>query len=111
MICLHLASNPGITEAAKNFYRKRLSILPPEIELRLNIDPEVIGPLTEEEEALLSPAEKEVLQHKLKHYRVWKSEEVQRYQNNRRLRPLYQNDLKGMNIDTNDISITRLLGF
>ena len=42
LLCLHMASNPGITEEVEQFYRERLKILP-ETMFKISLEPEFLG--------------------------------------------------------------------
>ena len=55
LLCLHLASNPGINPAVQKYYRDRLSARPQDL-LRLNIEPEnLTEALTSFEQERMTP--------------------------------------------------------
>ena len=54
LLCLHMASNPGICDSVINLYRERLSIAPL-MPLKIRVENEQLAEMTPEEEAKLSP--------------------------------------------------------
>ena len=46
LLCLHLASNPGISKKVENFYRERLSIVPYQDDINIDIEVEDLESMT-----------------------------------------------------------------
>ena len=109
LLCLHMGNNPGISDTVEQFYRERLKI-ECETMFKIHVQPEYLGELTKEEEDQLSPRALKVRRHKVKHYRQWKTEEINGYTNTRRVKPLLDKQDANLCTDTKDLTITRILG-
>lgn len=69
-------------------------------------------PPTSEEYKTMTTEEIDIREHKINNYPTWKTEEVQLYINNRKIRALKgQNRNVRMSTDGTDIMLTRILGF
>lgn len=88
LLCLHLTSNPGLSDQVEQFYRERLSVMPHVEPLHIEIENENIEETSHQDIAKMTKVEKEILQHKIKISRDLKLEQVCRYLNNKRLRPV-----------------------
>jgi len=66
LLCLHMASNPGINSAVIEYYVERLKIQSEE-QVKMKVQHEYLGPLSEEDEARLSPRSLKIRNHKAKH--------------------------------------------
>ena len=88
LLCLHLTANPGISDKVEQFYRERLSVRAYEDTINIDIENEDIEAVSDERLEEMSKDEREELKAKLAVLNFQKIEEVCRYTNNKRLRPL-----------------------
>ena len=108
LLCLHMASNPGISAPVIAFYQMRLKTLPT-VPFKIKLESEQLDGISPEEQDRLSPRSLEIKQHKVKHYRNWKNQELESYRNTRRLKPLVNKQDATLKIDVRDLSICRIL--
>lgn len=87
LLCLHLTSNPGLSDSIEEFYRKRLKVVPYEDSLNIEIENENLEkmlPLLDN----MSEIEQKMLRRKAKLDREWRVDQVCNYLINNRLKPL-----------------------
>ena len=87
LLCLHMASNPGISGKVKDFYCDRLAVKI-DNKMHMDIPAENLGPLTNEETQKLSTFDIKLRAYKKKHQKMWKAEEVEKYLINKTIKPL-----------------------
>ena len=86
MLCLHLGQNPGITKKVKDWYRERLSIVPKEKQLIIDVKrdrDDLKRPLRRKEKAQMTENEIKIRDYKVKNYKEWLMEESAAIQANR----------------------------
>ena len=89
LLCLHLTSNPGITNQVESYYRERLSVLQDSsVMMHLEFEPEDLDQLTDADLAAMGSVQRSIVEHKLKWRAQWQKEDVCKYQNNKRMKPL-----------------------
>lgn len=108
LLCLHMASNPGISTFVIDFYRESLKAQSTE-PLKIKIESEQLEEISPEEEEKMSPRSQALRNHKVKHFRSWKNQELDKYRNTCRIKPLVNKQDTTFKTDVQDLSITRIL--
>jgi len=79
------------------------------VPFKIKLESEELGDITPEEKERLSPRSLAVRIHKAKHFRNWKNQELDRYRNTRRLKPLINKQDATLKTDNKELSICRIL--
>ena len=88
LLCIHLTSNPGLSDKIEALYRERLSVIPYEEKVNIAIEVENISAITQKEFMSMGQFDQKQLKKKAKMDQEWKVDEVCSYLNNKRLKPL-----------------------